>query len=96
MNSVNLLSKNNWGRVGACVNMLFMYKVNYFYILFSARFKLAMKFREKFCHSPGIFGRSFYMNFRFAYTFYTFSLLPQLKIGKSLFICGDYFSLVAL
>ena len=28
MNSVNFLSKSSWGRVGACVNMLSMYKVS--------------------------------------------------------------------
>ena len=49
-------------------------------------FKLAKKFREKFCLPPRKFGRSFYLNFRFAYIFYTSSLLPQLKIGRSLFI----------
>ena len=52
----------------------------------SAGFKLAKKFREKFSLSPVKFGRSFYLNIRFAYIFYTYSLLPQLKIGRSLFI----------
>ena len=65
-------------------------------IVLPTGFKLAKKFREKFCLSPGIFGRSFYLNFRFAYIFYTFSLHTQLKIGRSLCIWGDYFSLVAL
>ena len=59
--------------------------------LFFAGFKLAKKFREKFCLSPRKFGRSFYLNFRFAYIFYTFSLLSQLKIGNSLFIYGRLF-----
>ena len=45
-------------------------------------FKLVKKFKEKFCLSLGIFGRSFCLNFKFAYIFYTFSLLPQLKIGR--------------
>ena len=49
-------------------------------------FKLGKKFWEKFCLSPRKFGRSFYLNFRFAYIYYTFSLLPQLKIGRSLLI----------
>ena len=49
-------------------------------------FKLAKKFREKFCISPRKFGRSLYLNFRFAYIFYTFSFLSQLEIGRSLFI----------
>ena len=52
-------------------------------------FKLTSKFREKFCLFPRIFGRSFSLTFRFAYIFYTFSLLPQLKIGRSLFFWGD-------
>ena len=49
-------------------------------------FKLDKKFREKFCLSPGKFERSSDLNLRFAYIFYTFSLLPELKIRRSLFI----------
>ena len=39
--------------------------------------------REKFCDNFRISGRSFGPNFGFPYTFYTFSFLPQLKIGRS-------------
>ena len=39
--------------------------------------------REKFCSNFRISGRSFLPNFGLSYKFYTFSLLPQLKIGKS-------------
>ena len=39
--------------------------------------------RGRFCNNFRISGRSFGQNFGFPYTFYTFSLLPQLKIGRS-------------
>ena len=40
--------------------------------------------REKFCDNFRISERrSFGQNFGFPYTFYTFSLLPQLKIERS-------------
>ena len=39
--------------------------------------------REKFCNNFRISGWSFGPNFGFPYTVYTFSLLPQLKIGRS-------------
>ena len=38
--------------------------------------------REKFCDNIRISGRSFGPNFRFPYTFYIFSLLPHLNIGR--------------
>ena len=44
---------------------------------------LELSEREKFCDNFRISGRSFGPNFRFPYTFYTFSLLSQLKIGRS-------------
>ena len=44
---------------------------------------LELSDREKFCDNFRISGRSFGQNFGFPYTFYTFSLLSQLKIGKS-------------
>ena len=54
-------------------------------------FKLDNKFREKFYLSPRKFGRSFDLNFMFAYVFYTSAE------NKEKFVhLGDYFSLVAL
>ena len=44
---------------------------------------LELSEREKFCNNFRILGRSFGPNLRFPYTFYTLSLLPQLKIGRS-------------
>ena len=44
---------------------------------------LELSEREKFSINFRISGRSFGPNFVFLYTFYTFSLLPQLKIGRS-------------
>ena len=44
---------------------------------------LELSDREKFCDNFRISGRNFGPNFEFPYTFYTFSLLPQLKIGRS-------------
>ena len=44
---------------------------------------LELLVREKFCNNFRISGRSFGPNFGFPYIFYTFSLLPQLKIGRS-------------
>ena len=44
---------------------------------------LELSEREKFCDIFRISGRGFGPNFEFPYTFYTFSLLPQLKIGRS-------------
>ena len=44
---------------------------------------LELSNREKFCNNFRISGRSFDPNFGFPYTFYTFSLLPQLKIERS-------------
>ena len=43
-----------------------------------------------------ISGRSFGPNFGFPNTFYTFSLLPQLKTGRSQPAKGDFFSQIAL
>ena len=50
---------------------------------FEAGVILDLSEREKFCDNFRISGRSFGQNFGFPYTFYTFSLLPQLKIGRS-------------
>ena len=61
-----------------------MYTVQIGYLI--SGFKEGKQFREKFFLFPGKFGRSFYLNFRFAYIFYTFSLLPQQKIRIVLFI----------
>ena len=47
-------------------------------------FKLGMRQREKFFSDLLISGRSFKLGFTFAYMFYTFKPLPQLKIGRSL------------
>ena len=44
---------------------------------------LELSDREKFCDIFWTLGRSFGPNFGFPYLFYTFSLLPQLKIGRS-------------
>ena len=44
---------------------------------------LELSEREKFCDNFRISGRSFGQKFGFTYTFYTFSLLPGLKIGRS-------------
>ena len=44
---------------------------------------LELSDREKFCDIFRSLGRSFDPNFGFPYMFYTFSLLPQLKIGRS-------------
>ena len=57
------------------------------YLFFNITFILAGVFlelsqREKFCDNFRISGRSFGPNFGFPYIFYTFSLLPQLKIGR--------------
>ena len=58
-------------------------------------FKRAQKFGEKWLLSPWKLRRSFWLEFSFGYLFYTFSLLPQLKMGRSLFLKWDYFSQVA-
>ena len=57
---------------------------------------LELSEREKFCENFRISGRSFSQKFGFPYTFYTFSLLPQLKIGRSQPALGDFFSQIAL
>ena len=44
---------------------------------------LELSEREKFCANFRISGRSYGPNFGFTHTFYTFSLLPQLKIGRN-------------
>ena len=50
-------------------------------------FKVAKKlFREKVILISRKFGRNLVLNFRFAYIFYIFSPLPQLKIGRIMFI----------
>ena len=41
-----------------------------------------LELSEKFCDNFRISGRSFGQTFGFPYTFYAFSLLPQLKIGE--------------
>ena len=46
---------------------------------------LAKNFREKFLVSQRKFGRSLDLIFWFSYIIYTFSLLPQPEIGRSLF-----------
>ena len=43
---------------------------------------LELSEREKFCDNFRISGKSCGQNFGFPYTFYTFSLLPQLKIVR--------------
>ena len=43
---------------------------------------LELSDREKFCDIFRILGRSFGLNFGYPYMFYTFSLLPQLKMGS--------------
>ena len=47
--------------------------------------------REKFCNIFRI-QRSFISNFGFFYMFYTFKLLPHLKIGRSQPAKGNFFS----
>ena len=44
---------------------------------------LELSEREKFCDNFRISGRSFGPNFGFPYMIYTFSLLPQLQVGRS-------------
>ena len=44
---------------------------------------LELSDREKFGDNFRISGRSFGPNFGFPYTYFTFSLLPQLKIGRN-------------
>ena len=51
--------------------------------LISAGVILELSEREKLCDNFRTSGRSFGPNFGFPYIFYTFSLLPQLKIGRS-------------
>ena len=48
----------------------------------SAGVILELSEREKFCDNIRISGRSFGPNFGFPYTFYIFSPLPQLNIGR--------------
>ena len=50
-------------------------------VLYAEKWKSAPK-REKFSDNFRISGRSFGPNFGFPYTFYAFSLLAQLNIGK--------------
>ena len=47
---------------------------------------------ETFCSNFLVSGRSFRLGFTFVYMFYTFKFLPQLKIGRSLSLKGDYVS----
>ena len=47
-------------------------------------FNLAKNFRNKFLLSQRKFERSLDPNFRFSYILYTYSLLPQFEIGRSL------------
>ena len=49
----------------------------------TAKVILELSERKKFCDNFRISGRSFGPNFGFPYTFYTFSLLPWFKIGRS-------------
>ena len=48
------------------------------------------------CSDFLVLGRSFKLGFTFVYMFYTFQLLPELKIGRSLSLLGDYVSHVSL
>ena len=57
---------------------------------------LELSEREKFCDNFRILGRSFGPNLGFLYIFYTFSLLPQLNIGRSQPAWADFFSQIAL
>ena len=54
---------------------------------------LELSDREKF---GDIFREKFGPNFGFPYMFYTFKLLPQLKIGRSQPVEGDFFSQITL
>ena len=56
---------------------------------------LKLSDRERFCNIFRISGRSFGPKFGFPYMFYTFKLLPQLKIGRSQPELGDFFSQIA-
>ena len=51
-------------------------------VLFPSVVLLELSEREKFCDNFRISKRSFGPNFGFPYLFYTFSFLPQLKIGR--------------
>ena len=57
---------------------------------------LELSDRGKFCDIFRISGRSFGPNFEFPYMFYTFKLLPQLRIGRSQPAEGDFFCQIAL
>ena len=51
---------------------------------------------RSFATFSGFQGEVFGPNFGFPYMFYTFKLLPQLKIGRSQPADGDFFSQIAL
>ena len=62
----------------------------------SSGLSLELSDREKFCVIFRILGRSFGPNFEFPYLLYTLKLLPQLIIGRSEPVKGDFFSQIAL
>ena len=80
-----------WHRDGTLDSLDWNSRSNYVYILrhvqgiFDTHFKgQSRTFRQgEFCDIFRTLGRTFGPNFGFPYMFYTFSLLPQLKIGRS-------------